>query len=664
MIQRLLSALLLLGILVTGADAQVKYESVKPFGFDLRTVDIVWPSTTTGYAAARRNTDAEPVRGAVLKSVDGGASWTMINRDGINMYDIDAVSETTVFTVGASLQCNCAAIQKTTDAGSNWTEQTFAGITELRAIDFTSATVGYAVGASGAVLKTTDAGANWTNIGPGPSESVTFTSLHFPSPNVGYAIAMYSALTEPNRLYKTVNAGVTWTKIMDQGNETVNKPVFYDIWATKDSTVYMAGREIIRRLFMSTDGGATWRSVYNGLPGPLPFTMGAIEFVNDTLGFAAGDYGTMLRTTNGGLFWTKEDIGTTAALTALGFASPYAGIVGGLSGEFYLRSIAELPTVDVSASSINFGTIATGSKDMQIVVSPANGAGLTITGIEINDFEEAGFSLVDPTQFPIELAADEEQTITVRFTPKAGLNDRVFGQLIIETNDARTPEKQISLVADARVTTGNAQIAVSTSSIDFGTLIERQAKNMTLEISAGTDVTLVIDSLWINRQGPGAEAFSIVSPTTYPDSIVAGQPLTVTLRYAPSAPTQFPAAAELVILSNDPDNTELRVSLTGAAQEDPAGVEDEALRSALAISTTPNPTGDMARVSMTLPSAGHLSARVVDARGTIVATLVDAQTAAGPRSFALDATTLPAGAYTLVVSLDGRTASTRLSVVR
>ena len=67
---------------------------------------------------------------------------------------------------------------------------------------------------------------------------------------------------------------------------------------------------------------------------------------------------------------------------------------------------------------------------------------------------------------------------------------------------------------------------------------------------------------------------------------------------------------------------------------------------------------------MTIPHAGHLTARLVDANGSVAATLVDAPETAGPRSYTLDAGALPSGTYTLVVTLDGRTVSSRVSIVR
>ena len=67
---------------------------------------------------------------------------------------------------------------------------------------------------------------------------------------------------------------------------------------------------------------------------------------------------------------------------------------------------------------------------------------------------------------------------------------------------------------------------------------------------------------------------------------------------------------------------------------------------------------------MTLPRGGHLGVVLHDARGAAVRTLVDAEVGAGARLVTLDATTLAAGTYTLVVTLDGRMVSTRVNVVR
>ena len=663
MIPRILLSTVLVGLCAAVASAQ--YTDVRPFGYDLMTSDAAWADPTTVYVAARANPQSGIIRSAILKSVNEGDSWVTITREGVSLNDLEVLSTTSVVAVGMSASCGCAVVQRTVDAGSNWTEETFVGIDALLGVDFVNATTGYAVGTLGAILKTTNAGANWTNIGPGPTESVTFTDVSFSSPQVGYAIGLYTANPEPNRVYKTTDAGVAWTKILDQGNPDINKPVFYGIWATSDNTLFLAGREQIRAIFRSTDGGATWRRAYSGLPVPQPFTMATVEFVSDSVGFAAGDYGTMLRTTNGGLTWSKEDPGTTQGLTGLGFRDRNTGIVGGFSGELLKRAVAEVPTIDVDSEALNFGAMTSGSKDLDVVVSPSNSAGLVITGIDVLDPDDAGFELLDPLDgFPIELELGEEQTVTVRFTPRAGLNGRVFGSLIIKTNDARVPNKTIGLVADASTTASSARIEVSLSNIDFGRLFAGTSRETSFQISAGSDAVLEIDSLWIVRVGPGAEAYSVVSPTTFPINVTQGQPLTVTVRYAPTTPTSFDAAGELAILSNDQDDTELRVPLTGSAIADPSGIEDEALRSSLGITMHPNPATSDARVSMSVPAAGHLMARLYDSRGVLAATLADAMVEAGTVTLALDAGMHPSGVYTLVVALDKRVVTTRIAISR
>jgi photosystem II stability/assembly factor-like uncharacterized protein len=667
MIQRLLLLPLLLALVADTALSQVTWVDVRPIGYNLFAQDFVWPSATVAFGVAKRNDDLnDPMRSVVLKSDDEGHTWTMIAREGTDLYDVDALNEDTVFVVGTSASCGCAVIQKSTDAGQTWNETTFTGVSSLRAIDFTSQSTGYAVGAAGSVYKTTNTGATWTNIGPGPSESVVFMQVIFPTDSVGYATALYTALPEPNRLYKTTNAGATWTKIMDQGTANdPSKPVFFGLWATDANTVFLAGRETIRALYKSTNGGTNWTRVYSGLPAALPFAMRQVEFVNDTAGFAAGDYGTILRTTNGGNLWSKEDAGTTTAMWGMGFRDRLTGVIGGLQGEFFRRTVQDLPTIDVSAENLDFGKMSTGSKDLDLIVSPVNSAGLTISDITVNDFDGAGFELVDPTDFPIELAQGEEQTVTVRFTPQPGLNKRVFGQLVIVSNDARMPNKSITLSADATTATVNPAIQASASALDFGSLVERQTKALSVDISPGTDAGLEIDSVWVKKIGAGGEAFELVTPKEgFPIQLSPGGNQTVTVRYAPMAPTEFPATGELVILSNDPDNTELHISLTGSATVDPLGVDDEALRSALALTVSPNPVHGEARIAMSVPTSGHLLARLFDARGAIVATIADRVVGAGALALPLDEGALPSGAYTLVVTLDSRSVSTPVTIVR
>lgn len=59
----------------------------------------------------------------------------------------------------------------------------------------------------------------------------------------------------------------------------------------------------------------------------------AIQFVSATTGWLAGDYGTLLRTRDGGVNWTRVDPGTPQHLWSLHFLDSQRGWVGGAGGD-------------------------------------------------------------------------------------------------------------------------------------------------------------------------------------------------------------------------------------------------------------------------------------------------------------------------------------------
>ena len=72
-----------------------------------------------------------------------------------------------------------------------------------------------------------------------------------------------------------------------------------------------------------------------GNPQPQGNTLRAVEF-EGSLGFAAGDFGTLLRTSDGGATWTGVGTGTTTAMTHISIADDHTVVVGG--GCVLLRS--------------------------------------------------------------------------------------------------------------------------------------------------------------------------------------------------------------------------------------------------------------------------------------------------------------------------------------
>ncbi len=64
-------------------------------------------------------------------------------------------------------------------------------------------------------------------------------------------------------------------------------------------------------------------------PSPQGNTLSAVDFVDNNLGFAAGDYGTILRTTNAGSSWDKINSGTGKDIMSMCFVNSSIGYIGG-----------------------------------------------------------------------------------------------------------------------------------------------------------------------------------------------------------------------------------------------------------------------------------------------------------------------------------------------
>lgn len=123
----------------------------------------------------------------------------------------------------------------------------------LRAIYFVDSTTGWAAGAAGAVYHTTDGGRNWE---PLPIDAaVDISYIYFIDRNRGWMLGKPSG-------------GVN----DESGNDNV--------------------------LFITTNGGRSWTRK------PLPYVT-SLHFIDARIGWAAGRNSTLLKTTDGGLEWSK-----------------------------------------------------------------------------------------------------------------------------------------------------------------------------------------------------------------------------------------------------------------------------------------------------------------------------------------------------------------------
>jgi photosystem II stability/assembly factor-like uncharacterized protein len=168
-------------------------------------------------------------------------------------------------------------------------------ITSLNGIHFPDANTGYAIGSKnnfgGVILKTTDGGTIWESQNSGSAYGLH--SVYFTDSNTGYATG------ENGTIIKTMNGGNNWIAQTSGTNRYFTSVYFGDANTGYAVSGFPSGGAIM----ITTDAGNTWSSqttVMNGL--------NSICLVDANTGYAVGDDGLILKTTNGGVTRITEKI--------------------------------------------------------------------------------------------------------------------------------------------------------------------------------------------------------------------------------------------------------------------------------------------------------------------------------------------------------------------
>jgi photosystem II stability/assembly factor-like uncharacterized protein len=137
--------------------------------------------------------------------------------------------------------------------------------------------------AGAGVYKSTDGGDNWVHMGLAGTHTIPRIAIHPQNPEVVYVAASGHEWThdEYRGLYKTTDGGESWEKILYIDEET--GVIDLVMHPTDPNTLYAATWQRVRDkwndprneagydgsgVYKTTDGGATWTEVNNGLPAP------------------------------------------------------------------------------------------------------------------------------------------------------------------------------------------------------------------------------------------------------------------------------------------------------------------------------------------------------------------------------------------------------------
>ncbi|HTI33332.1 MAG TPA: YCF48-related protein, partial [Miltoncostaea sp.] len=284
------------GVVLTTTDGGVTLSRRTPVPNGAPT-DIVATAPGTFFATSGN---------AVLRSTDGGGSWTLMALIARTLRGLTFATPSVGYAVGDS-----GTVLRTIDGGASWIPTTSPGgdvsLTRIRCAD---ALVCVATqNGSGTVIRTTDGGGTWTRV---TTSARAIRSVAFASPTRVVAVGDGGATVVSD------DAGATWRTV---GAAIEGVPT--TIAAGTGGFAYAVGTNAIA---LTADGGATWRSV--GIPTPLP--IGTAAFADPSTGYAQDTGGTIRRTRDGGASWQVIDpgAGTRAPVRILALASGRVLLVG------------------------------------------------------------------------------------------------------------------------------------------------------------------------------------------------------------------------------------------------------------------------------------------------------------------------------------------------
>jgi photosystem II stability/assembly factor-like uncharacterized protein len=259
---------------------------------------------------------ADPIgfTGALFQSSDRGTSWAVGGRGLVDRnvlgFAIDPAAPSTLYASDAD-----QGLFKSIDGGRHWTALTTprqappdegAGLV----LDPTHPGSLYLV--AGSLYKTMDGGATWQRLGTGP--------VPFFPPGTGqydslFVLGLAVDPSDPATLYgasvgavlESSDGGMSWAALTRQDPDVLYFEIVVD--PASPSTVYAAGAHFDAAtsqpngaaLLKSTDAGATWVSIAQGLPAGL--VQLAVEPAGARL--YAGTFGGLFASGDGGASWER-----------------------------------------------------------------------------------------------------------------------------------------------------------------------------------------------------------------------------------------------------------------------------------------------------------------------------------------------------------------------
>jgi len=305
----------------------------------------------------------------ILRTFNRGQTWNLMSTGSPSA---DWLTEGTFtdfnhgWAVGGELYMSYGTIYKSIDGGQNW-DTVLITSGYLQSISFPCTDTGYVCGSDGVFLKTTDGGQTWNDVLTGLTNS--FRHLSFNNSMNGYAVSIQMQ----NNVIHTFDGGMTWIPLsvgpafcglqkISSTNDTIaylngnnglmmktddgglswnelcigSHATFYDIFFHDQQNGWAAGFGYPSSVAHTTNGGASWEEFTSPLYiiGPIR----SICFGDMNNGLMVGNFGPILKTTDGGLNWDTIPNPSNVILNKIRYFDPDHPVTIGYQGKIMLSS--------------------------------------------------------------------------------------------------------------------------------------------------------------------------------------------------------------------------------------------------------------------------------------------------------------------------------------
>ena len=274
-------------------------------------------------------------------------SGTSANLNGVSFVDPN---------IGTAVGNNGVIIH-TTNAGLNWTLQSSGLSAGLLDVSFYDVNNGTAVGHEGTIIYTNDGGANWITAQTGWMTSYYGTQMVTSALSFAVGVnTIFQPLVE-----KTTNGWQSWNSYifyLDNNEGRLNDVYFID-----ESNGFAAARAWTGQgvVVKSVNGGQNWSTVYW-----TDHALSSLDFPSPEIGYAVGNSGTLIKSSDGGNSWGPLSTGVSSNLYDVVFPFINYGYAVG-EGGLIIKTVygghgwnAQESGVSVSLNKVCFPSVNTG----------------------------------------------------------------------------------------------------------------------------------------------------------------------------------------------------------------------------------------------------------------------------------------------------------------